>query len=154
MYTANKGGRSYVCHLMALGVTLASVKIVFLLFSTNIPRRKWGNLLPINIRIKLLNLGEPRRQTSEAYSPLFYIICFHQGTKTDKKPTTHTYPLPWSKKGKAFFFVKNIFTEGPESPHSRQVLLNSIFSEEVSWCTLLSLRLSAPIRQWFDSSDL
>lgn len=95
-------------------------------------KEKGGNLLPINIRIKLLNLGEPRRQTSEAYSPLFYIICFHQGTKTDKKPTTHTYPLPWSKKGKAFFFVKNIFTEGPESPHSRQVLLNSIFSEEVS----------------------
>ncbi|KAF2985181.1 hypothetical protein EK904_007495 [Melospiza melodia maxima] len=34
------------------------VKIVFLLFSTNIPRRKGGNLLPVNIRIKLLNLGQ------------------------------------------------------------------------------------------------
>lgn len=149
-----KAGEVNVCHLMALGVTLASVKIVFLLFSTNIPRTKCGNLLPVNIRIKLLNLGEPRLHTSEVYSPLFYIICFHQVAKTDKKPTTHT-PSPGQKKEKLFFFfVKNIFTEGTEIPHSRQVLLNSIFSEEVSWCTLLSVRLSAPIRQWFDSSDL
>lgn len=98
-----KAGEVNVCHLMALGVTLASVKIVFLLFSTNIPRTKCGNLLPVNIRIKLLNLGEPRLHTSEVYSPLFYIICFHQVAKTDKKPTTHT-PSPGQKKEKLFFF--------------------------------------------------
>lgn len=97
-----KAGEVNVCHLMALGITLASVKIVFLLFSTNIPRRKCGNLLPVNIRIKL-----PRLHTSEVYSPLFYIICFHQGVKTDKKPTTHT-PSPGQKKEKLFFCQKYI----------------------------------------------
>lgn len=103
MCTRNKGRRSYACHLMALGVALASVKIIFLLFSTNIPRRKEGNLLPINIRIKLLNLGRPRLYTSVVYSLLFYITCFHQGTKTDKKPSTHTH---LAKKRKSFFLSK------------------------------------------------
>lgn len=117
---------------MALGVTLASVKIVFLLFSTNIPRRRGGDILPINIRIKLLNLGKPGLHKSEVYSPLFHIICFHQGNKTDKNPNTCTPSLGQKKKRKAFFWSKDIFTEGTENPHSGQVLLNSISSKEVS----------------------
>lgn len=108
MSTANKGRWTYTCHLMALGVTLASVEIVFLLFSTNIARRRGRNLLPINVRIKLLNLGGPRLCTGEVYSPLFYITCCHQGNWSRQKTQhTHTFPLP-KKKRKAFFCQKHI----------------------------------------------
>lgn len=54
-----------------------------------------------------------------------------RGTEADKKLNTHI-PSPCQKKKEKLFFVKNIFTDGAESPHSREVLLNSIFSKEAA----------------------
>lgn len=108
------------------------------LLSSNIPRRWGGNLLPINVRIKLLKLGQPRQHPGELCSPWFYTICFHWEGKKNKRKKPEKERL---------IFFPNVFTEGIGSLHSWEVLFSSIFPKGISWCTVLSVRLSAPIRQ-------
>lgn len=45
------------------------------------------------------------------------------------------------------YFFPNVFTEGIGSLRSWEVLFGSVSPEGISWCTVLSVRLSAPVRQ-------